>query len=198
MTLVADLQYFSPIIFYSKLSEGDHCIFDQYEHFRKMSFRNRCTLCGGNGPISLSIPIAGGRNLREPMKDVKIRNEEKWQSKHWKTIMSAYHKSPFFSYYASELENLYNQRVDFLLDWNLECFKWMCDKLSIRTSWSLSETYREEYNPGEYTDWRNNLLPATINSKFPAAERYPQVFEDRFGFIGNLSVLDYLFCTNGV
>lgn len=196
MTLIADLQYFSPTIFYSKLSESKHCIFEQYEHYQKMSFRNRCTLLGGNGPITLSIPIDGGRNTRQIVKDVRIRNSEAWQPRHWKTIMSCYNKSPFFEHYAAELEVLYSRHFEFLLDWNLECFKWLSDKLSIHVSWSLSEKYEKDY-PG-FLDLRNVLLPASINDTFPDSPRYAQVFEDRFGFVPNLSGLDFLFCTNGV
>lgn len=197
MKLIVDLQYFSPYIFFSTLSKCSHCVFDQYEHFQKMSFRNRCTLLGGNGPIILSVPIEGGRNLRAAVKDVRIRNSENWQDRHWKTIMSCYNKSPWFMHYADELGELFSQRFEFLLDWNLECFGWVADKLSITTSWSLSESYLEKYDPEEYLDWRNGLLPATINKKFSSSPRYPQVFEDRFGFVPNLSVLDLLFCTNG-
>lgn len=197
MTLVTDLQYFSPSIFYSKLIESRHCIFEQYEHYQKMSFRNRCALLGGNGPITLTIPIDGGRNTRQIVKDVRIRNSENWQSRHWKTIMSCYNKSPFFEYYAGELEEMYSRNVDFLVDWNLECFRWMADKLAIDVSWSLTETYQQNYDSEQFLDWRNALLPSTINDRFLPVARYPQVFEDRFGFVPHLSVLDLLFCTNG-
>ncbi|MBL7697734.1 MAG: WbqC family protein [Chitinophagaceae bacterium] len=197
MTLVIDLQYFSPSIFYFQLRKSSHCIFDQYEHFQKMSFRNRCTLSGGNRPIVLSIPIYGGRNQRAAMKDVRIRNSESWQARHWKTIMSCYNKSPWFGHYAGELESLYSRKFEFLKDWNLECFKWIADKLSIETSWSLSNSYQENYNDSQFLDWRNKLKPSTINQIFPPVPRYPQVFEDRFGFIPHLSVLDFLFCTKG-
>ena len=37
-------------------------------------------------------------------------------------------------------------------------------------------------------------MPSTINKYLPDVERYPQVFEERFGFLPNMSVLDYLFC----
>lgn len=197
MYLIADLQYFSPVIFYYTLSDVKHCVFDQYEHFQKMSFRNRCTLLGGNGPINLSIPVDGGRNQRTVMKDVRILNKENWQDRHWKTITSCYNKSPWLAHYADDLTALYQKRFEFLLDWNLECFRWAADKLAITTPWSLSENYIDEYDKTEYVDWRSKLLPATINQNFPEMPRYPQVFEDRFGFVPNLSVLDWLFCVNG-
>jgi hypothetical protein len=194
--LIVDSQYFPPLIFFKQLSLSSHCLFDQYEHYQKMSFRNRCTLLGGNGSIALSIPLEGGRNQKTPMKDVKILNKERWQDRHWKTITSCYNKSPWLHHYYEELEKLYSIKHTFLIDWNLKCFEWVTDKLSISTEWGLTDGYIDVYDSKEFLDWRNHLLPATINQKYPGQERYPQVFEDRFGFVPNVSILDYLFCVN--
>jgi hypothetical protein len=194
MTLIADLQYFPPSIFFYCLSRSTHCIFDQYEYFQKMSFMNRCTVLGGNGPVNLSVPLDGGRNQKTIFKDVRILNKERWQDRHWKTITSCYNKSPWFDHYRDELERLYCGRFDFLLDWNISCFAWACDKLAIATGYSFSEQFVKDYDENEYTDLRGELMPATINNQFQDIKRYPQVFEDRFGFTPNLSVLDYLFC----
>lgn len=194
MKLVADLQYFSPAIFFYYLNNSTHCIFDQYEHFQKMSFMNRCTLLGGNGPINLTVPLDGGRNQRSDMKEVKILNRENWQARHWKTITSCYNKSPWFDHYRDELEILYSLNFEFLIDWNLRCFQWICDKLAIKTPFSLSEEFVKDYDKNIYEDLRGRLMPSTINKNFPEVVRYPQVFGDRFGFVPNLSVLDYLFC----
>jgi hypothetical protein len=194
MILVADIQYFPPSMFFYHLIGTTHCIFDQYEHFRKMTFMNRCTLLGGNGTVNLSVPLDGGRNQKTIFKDVKILNKDRWQDRHWKTITSCYNKSPWFDHYRDELERLYHRRFDFLLDWNMNCFGWTCDKLAIKSGYSLSEQFVKVYDKNEYTDLRGKLMPATINKEFPDMKRYPQVFEDRFGFTPNLSVLDYLLC----
>ena len=195
MTLVTDLQYFSPLIFFSHLGNFSHCVFDQYEHYKKkMSFRNRCRIPGGNGPIVLSVPLEGGRNQRTAMKDVRILNKERWQDRHWKTITSCYNKSPWFEHFREELEKMYLVKVDFLVDWNFMCFNWVADKLSIQTNASLSDHYYRKEELDGIEDWRGKLMPSTIDQHFPGVERYPQVFEERFGFIPNMSVLDYLFC----
>jgi hypothetical protein len=128
------------------------------------------------------------------MKDVRIDNKENWQARHWKTITSCYNKSPWFDYYRDELEELYSRPYHNLMEWNIDGFKWVCDKMSIKTGWSLSETYNKNYVDDDVLDWRNHLKPSTINKLYPHAKRYPQVFEDRFGFVPNLSVLDHLFC----
>jgi hypothetical protein len=157
---------------------------------------NRCRVLGGNGPITLSVPLVNGRNQKTVYKEVKIHNADNWQSRHWKTISSCYNKSPFFDHYREELEKLYAGKYTFLLDWNLECFKWIADKLSMSATWTLSESYHEHYPADTHADWRGKLKPATINEIFNEGPMYPQVFQDRFGFVPNLSILDFLFCVN--
>ncbi len=163
-----------------------------------MSFRNRCTVLGGGGPILLSIPLMGGRGQHNPMKEVRIRNEEHWQARHWKSIVSCYNKSPWFEFYHDELERLYQRRYEFLLDWNFDCFRWVTDKLSISVPVSLSSGYRRDYPEEGYLDLRNRLMPATINRSYPEVAAYPQVFADRFDFVPHLSILDRLFCQGPV
>lgn len=194
MILVYDLQYFAPVIFYFKLDSSSNCVFEQYDMFQKMSFRNRCTLPGANGAISLTVPLLGGREQKTLMKDVRVDNKEDWQARHWKTITSCYNKSPWFDFYRDELDLLFKTETDFLVDWNLKCFEWICDKMSIKTPWSLSGSYIKNYDQNDVLDWRSELAPSTINQKYPDVKRYPQVFEDRLGFIPNMSILDYLFC----
>ena len=141
----------------------------------------------------LSIPLEGGRNQKMVMKDVRISQKENWQDRHWKTITSCYNKSPWFSHYSDELHALFTTAHLFLVDWNIACYEWAADKLSIHTPWRLSDSYNKNYGDS-VADWRGKLMPATIDRIFAAGQRYPQVFEDRFGFVPNLSVMDYLFC----
>jgi hypothetical protein len=194
MTLIVELDYFAPSIFYYKLIQITHCVFDIYEPYQKMTFRNRCTLSGANGIIHLSVPLIQGRGQRTIMRDVRIMNKENWQSRHWKTITSVFNKSPWFSFYHDEMVVLYNKKFDFLVDWNLACFEWIADKMAIKAATSLSKEPIINPDPNEYKDWRNYMRPSTINAINPNPARYPQVFEERFGFIPNLSILDYLFC----
>ncbi|MEP7257306.1 MAG: WbqC family protein [Flavitalea sp.] len=194
MTLIADIQYFSPVIFYIELSCSTNCILDQYEPYRKMSFRNRCVISGANGTIHLSIPLVEGRTQKRIMKEVRISNSENWQARHWKTITACYNRSPWFEFYRDELEGLYLSKADFLVDWNWSCFNWISSKMALKTPVALSEQYHPVYDAPGCLDWRSHLLPATINQLYPSLPRYAQVFEDRLGFIPNLSVLDKLFC----
>jgi WbqC-like protein family len=192
MKLVSECHYFPSSIFYIALNRVSHIIFDQYDGFTKMSFRNRTLLAGSNGTIILSVPLEKGRNQKKPMKDIRISNRDKWQLQHWKTITSCYNRSPWFEFYSDELARLYGRPFIFLLDWNLLCFEWSIQKLGLKLEPSLSTSYHKSYLPDEYTDWRDKVLPKNYLDFRPI--RYRQVFEERTGFLPNLSILDLLFC----
>jgi hypothetical protein len=220
MNLVSDIQYFPSVTFYKISYNFKHIIFEQYESYQKMSFRNRCRIVGAEGVIDLSIPLVRGRDQKALMKDVRISDAQPWQSQHWKTIVSCYSRSPWFEFYRDELEGLYRKQWDFLLDWNLACFEWTLGVLGISIPVSLTGNYEKGYPPDQVTDWRGKILPkhraegkggpgeamAGLSGAGPVddsgagstdgggAHPYRQVFGERIGFIPNLSVLDLLFC----
>jgi hypothetical protein len=45
-----------------------------------MSFRNRYVISGANNTLSLSIPIAGGREQKTLIKEVRIYNVTNWHT----------------------------------------------------------------------------------------------------------------------
>ena len=129
--IVFELQYFPPVSFFSTLYRETYFYFDIYEIYRKMSFRNRCLIAGAQGMISLSVPLEKGRNQQLPMNEVRISDTEKWQSRHFKSIRSAYNRSPFFDFYQDELAAIYQRPFELLTDWNLCCLEWVKEKLGL-------------------------------------------------------------------
>jgi hypothetical protein len=221
MNLLVDLQYFPSVELYRISNKFTDIVFEQYENYQKMSFRNRCQIAGAAGVISLSVPLLKGRDQRALMKDVKIAGFQPWQAQHWKTIVSCYNRSPWFEFYRDQLEELYQRRVDFLLDWNLACFEWTIKVLKMPLKVSLTDRYLETLRPEEGEDWRGKMRPKdqdrTTGPEVTNPEargsargqagptepartghagplRYRQVFEERTGFLPNLSILDLLFC----
>ena len=203
MNLVIDLQYFPSIILFESLYKFSNIVFEQYENYQKMSFRNRCQLAGGEGLIELSVPLVKGRSQKTLMKDVRIANDRPWQAQHWKTVVSCYSRSPWFEYYYSELEAVYKKQYDLLADWNRDCFEWALRMLKLSIPVSETEIFREQYEEADWVDWRGKLLPKNRGLEGGLAGsgrhgagplKYRQVFEERVGFIPNLSILDLLFC----
>ncbi len=198
--LIIDLQYFANTTYYSIVLNNTDVILEQYENFRKMSFHNRCTLSGANGALNLSIPVEGGRTQRNVFKDVRISKSENWQRAHWRGIISGYNKSPWFEHYRDELAVLYTTDFEWLIDWNRACFDWSLRCLKVELEIRYSDSYIKDYGD-KMTDWRGKINPGNPDPRAGATEEsmiiYPQVFEDRNGFIPHLSILDLLFCEGG-
>ena len=188
--IVFELQYFPPVSFFSTLYGETYFYLDIYEIYRKMSFRNRCLIAGAQGRISLSVPLREGRNQQLPMNQVRISDTEKWQSRHFKSIRSAYNKSPFFDFYQDEFAAIYQRPFELLMDWNLCCLEWVREKLAWRTGIRFTDSAIPYQNDG-VTDLRNTVLPKNFMEWKPV--KYQQVFEERTGFFPNLSILDLLF-----
>jgi hypothetical protein len=193
-SLLIDLQYFPITAYYLTLNKHMHVVFDIYDSHRKMSFRNRSTIIGANGVINLSIPLVGGRDQRTIFRDVQIDNTSGWQTAHHRSIVSAYRRAPFFEFYEDGLAALFRRKDKFLVDWNLACLDWL--RSSMRGNWrySLTETMRIVDANEDVTDLRNWFFPRWISERSKNMLPYRQVFEERLGFIPNVSVLDFLFC----
>jgi hypothetical protein len=188
--IVFELQYFPPVSFFSTLFGETYFYLDTYEIYRKMSFRNRCLLAGAQGIISLSVPLQQGRNQQLPMNEVRISDTEKWQLRHFKSIRSAYNRSPFFDFYQDELAAIYQRPFDLLADWNICCLEWVKEKLDWRAGIRFTDS-AILYQSDGVTDLRNTVLPKNYMGWKPV--KYRQVFEERTGFFPNLSILDLLF-----
>ncbi|PWT72582.1 MAG: hypothetical protein C5B59_15495 [Bacteroidetes bacterium] len=195
MNVLTEIQYFPSVISIKNLYNHTNIFFEQYEFYQKRSFRNRALIAGSNGIINLSIPLLDGRNQKVLMKDVRIANQEAWQKRHWRSIFSSYNHSPWFDHYRDELEILYLNRFEFLMDWNLRCFEWVAQKLNRSFDIFLTETYQKNYDPGSWIDQRNRVIPKNYRD-FETAS-YRQVFEEKLGFLPNLSIIDLLFCEGG-
>ena len=163
---------------------------DGWEHYQKQSYRNRCALYGPNCVQTLQVPILKSETHNPMTKDIRIAYQTPWQKNHFNTIRSLYKSSPFFDYYADDILPFYERRYDFLLDYNraiLEvCLKW----LKMPNNTILTADY--EHTP-DCPDYRNTIHPKTSHQapdEHFVAQPYTQVFDERFGFIPNLSIID--------
>ena len=190
--MVVESQYFPCVNYIAALLKSDVCEIEQWETFRKMSFRNRCIIVGSNGLINLTVPVEGGRNNKQLMKDVRISYSENWQAQHWKAIVSSYAKAPFYEYYQHSIEQLIKKQHTFLLDKNMEIIFWVKKVLKVQLEIGLTTEYEQVLSTGKL-DYRNEWLPNNYCNKENGIY-YNQVFEEKLGFQKNVSILDFLFC----
>ena len=189
MNIVLHPTYFPNLAHFVAMAKADTITFEMDDNFLKQTYRNRTYIYGANGKLSLNIPVVHSQKNRQKYRDVKIFNEDPWQSLHWKSFLSAYRTSPFFEYYEDELQPLFTTKADYLLDFNLKCFEVICDCLQLELNISKTESYQKTIV--NKTDLRH-LVNAKKEASYPL-ENYTQVFNSKHGFIPNLSILDLLF-----
>ena len=72
--------------------------------------------------------------------------------------MSAYNMSPFFEYYADDLAPFYEKKYEFLIDFNEELCRMVCELIDIHPTMERTSEYKMEFAPGEF-DFREVIHP---------------------------------------
>lgn len=180
--------YLAPVEYVTVLLYAKKAILEQNENYQKQSYRNRCRIATSNGVMDLNIPVIkdGGNSVR----DVRISGHNNWQIQHWRSIETAYNSSPFFEFYSDDLRPFYEKKWVFLWDFNYELQQSICKLLETEHELTLSAGY-EAFPSGGIIDLRNSIHPK--KKSLTEITPYYQVFEQKFGFISNLSILDLLF-----
>jgi WbqC-like protein family len=189
--IVASYMPFPPISWFAQLYRQDTLLLDGFEHFEKMSLRNRYAIAGANGKILLSLPLVKGRNQRTAMKDVQIFNGVKWQKQHWRTLVSVYRRSPYFQHFEPELQHFYQQPFENLIDFNEQTIRFLMKQFGMRLPIGKTESY-EAFYKAPIKD-RRRFNTTNISKDTQLMPSYTQVFSERNGFLADLSALDLLF-----
>ena len=184
--------YFFPIDLFAIYVNAEEILLENHDNYQKQTYRNRQYIYGANGKLLLNIPINNKdrRKGKEKYKEVKIENYYSWQRTHWRSLKSAYLSSPFFEFYQDDFIELYQKKFDFLIDFNHACREVLNSCLQIEKKENFTKEFLNAYE--DHTFDARNLIKAKRKSalKLPV---YDQVFQEKHGFISNLSVLDLLF-----
>ena len=191
MTALLSSTYFGPIQWYQKLNRYDSILIEQHDSFVKQTYRNRCIIATANGSQALSLPTSpgnkdkGDEGMPTTVNSTIISDHGNWRHVHWNALKSAYGESPFFT---GKWTDLYS--------FNMDICRKMCELLDIEPNISLTDHYisREEACDLGIADFRDAIRP-----KHPLPDpdfeprRYYQVYEQRHGFLPNMSIIDLLF-----
>ena len=193
--LITDLPYFGAISFLQEVAQAETICFDNNAPFSKMSFKNRMVIATAQGQLHLTIPIVGGRYQKTPLSQIAISYDTPWREQHSKAIVSSYKRSPYFEYYEASLKALYDTKPDSLIDFLTSCHLWIQQQL--KGKWQIHSL--ETFNEDELQKWERQFHPWLPKNydKIANPIKYQQVFEDKIGFIPNLSILDLLFSVGG-
>ena len=193
MNYLLPLPYLGNILYYAHLIQ-ENCIIDIHSNYVKQTYTNRCSIITSNGIQDLTIPIIKPKE-KTPIKDIQISTHDNWQQLHWRTIQSAYNSTPFFEYFCDDYLPFYQKKWDFLLDFNLEIQQKTLELLNFpNIEFTLSDSYIESSNFST-KDLREVINPKKFNVTLydELNNSYYQIFDSKFGFTPNLSIIDLLF-----
>jgi len=189
MTTLLSTAYLAPVEYYVQLYNRP-VIIEQWDNYVKQSYRNRCVIAATNGLQTLSIPIVKPDTHHCFSRDIRIAEHGDWRHLHWNAIISAYNSSPFFEYYEDDFRPFYEKKPNFLFDFNEQLRETICRLMHFSPNISYSKEYIQKTD--EILDLREAFHP----KKPPVSQSfapYYQVFDNKFGFQSNLSIIDLLF-----
>lgn len=125
--------------YFDMIAAVDEFIIYDDVQFTKNDWRNRNKIKTPQGVQWLTIPV--GQDIARRIRDVELPNN-RWQTKHWKTLESNYRRAPHFEEVAAIFEPIYRHQHFNLSVLNRDLIQAVCDFLSITTKMSNSWDYR--------------------------------------------------------
>ena len=194
-TIFLSSAYLAPVEYYVKLLTYDKIFIEQYDHYLKQTYRNRCTIAAPDGPLALTVPIVKPNTPKCFMRDIRISDHGNWRHLHWNALESAYNHTAFFEYYKDDFRPFYEKKYEFLMDFNEALCRLICSLIDLQPDLTRTSEYRTSFGPNE-DDFRERIHPKkdfrTEDDAFSPCSYY-QVFQEKLGFLPNLSIVDLLF-----
>ncbi|MFA0960274.1 WbqC family protein [Roseivirga sp. BDSF3-8] len=191
-TVYLDIQYLPCLEYFVCMRQAGKVILEKQENFQKQSYRNRCYILTPEGKFPLSIPVKEG-NRNKPVSEVQMDFRQKWVKDHWRAIVSAYGKAPFFEHYAHAFEPVYENPPVSLWEMNEQLLTICLKLLQWDIPWQVSSVYEKNIAENNALDLRAAIHPKKswqTNGIYERCE-YTQVFGSKF--VENLSIIDLLF-----
>jgi WbqC-like protein family len=189
--ILIETHFLPSLEFFCAIKGAEEIQIEYHEHFVKQSFRNHAIINTANGIEKLTVPLTSKGN-RTLIKDVKIDVGQNWRNNQWRTIQSAYRKSPYYEHYADDFNKILFKPHTFLVELNLDLLSFCFEMLQWEKNIVPTETYQAHAE--DRIDLRNIILskkPFHIR-EFYKPVSYQQVFGN--AFFENLSMLDLIFC----
>lgn len=180
--------YFPCISYVARLLADDAPVIEIFDTYHKQTYRNRCHVMTANGVQMLSVPVKQVNGNHTMTKDMVISTVEPWQQIHRRCLESAYMSSPYFEHYYSYLSPIFEQHFEKLIDLNDAALKAILKMLKVKKEISYTSDYVKEAEK----DFRNLFVKRPVENQSPITPYY-QVFENKFPFAPDLSVLDLIF-----
>jgi hypothetical protein len=192
-SVLLPIAYLPPVSWMAVAVHSASIVLEIHETYPKQTYRNRCNIATSSGILSLTVPVKRINGNHTKTCDIQIDNSKNWQQLHWRSILTAYNKTPYFLFYRDAFEPIFFRKYEQLTDLNRDLLNIIFKVMKISP---IEVAYTNEYiiYPDFY-DLRNSFHPKTNSHREPVLTlpRYMQAFEENHGFIPDLSITDLLF-----
>lgn len=203
--------------FFNKMIHADLFILLDNVQFSGRTYQNRTRINTIGGAKWLSVPIDKKGMVDPTTAAVRVAKDQDWRRDHLRKLEAAYAKSPHFSELYPELQSLYEDQYDHLVDFTIPGIEWMKRRLGVGTPLTRASQYGVEGVSSELLASLVREAGGTIYLSGPTGKdymdehvfhsqgievryitysemSYPQMYSKE-SFQGGLSAIDYLFCT---
>ena len=177
--------YFPPISHW-KYIINNKCYWNTESFYQKQTLRNRTYIHGANGILMLSVPVKhSGKNIKRKFNDILVENNQDWKKNHFKSIKTAYQSSPYYEFYENKIIDFFNQDTNQLYKLNLSSINLVLNCLKLEC-FEINDI--SKFKTIDDLNFLTNVKRSTEENT-----KYIQTFEEKNGFINDLSILDLLF-----
>lgn len=192
-TTILPVTYLGNILYYAHLISRP-CIIDIHSNYTRQTYANRTTIVSSCGIQNLSIPVESSER-KTHIAEINISTHSDWQQQHWRAMETAYRSTPFYQYYRDEIRPYYEQKWTNLASFDIKIQKLVLELLGYdNLSICISDSYISHVQTAP-NDCREVINPKKFDVSLYRClqEPYYQVFDNKFGFIPNTSIIDLLF-----
>ena len=182
--------YFPPVEYFHLLAQYPSVRVEACESYQKQSYRNRCLIYASGGIQTLQVPVCHDNIKSAPVSEILIDYSREWLHQHRIAIISAYRSAPFFEYYWDGIDAILQARPAKLFDLNMALTRHIAAEIELRCTVIPTDSYIKDDGP---LDFRSRIHPKSKEDPVFVTKPYYQIFSQKSGFIGNLSILDLLF-----
>lgn len=137
---------------------------------------------------------------------VRIDYSKPWLLQHKRAMDAAYMTSPFYEYYRDDIFAVLDSGEEYLFNLNSRLLELFCEltglsaEIGFTDEWTPADTNgleQQDWSGGvDLADLRNTIHPKNkgenLLQRLNMDSPYYQVFSNKGGFVGNLSILDLL------
>jgi len=132
-------QYLPWLGYFDKADRADIFILLDNVQYKKNDWQNRNKIRTSQGSQWLTVPVIS--NFGQKIIDVKIDQKQNWQKAHCSAIKLNYGKAKYYEKYISEIEDIYQQKWEYLVDINMILLEKIVGWLGITTRLVRSSKY---------------------------------------------------------